>query len=206
LSLGAAAPLAAVVVAVVKQFEVELRSAQDENITQLVDEPLNTAVTTLDDILGMRHETPVERKECERLLESVADDLRKAYSHAGNKSEDQFRIRILQAFVAALREGGGAFLRLRVGEFRRYAIECRAMALQRQQEAEGIEKLWADSSREPRDLAMRSEARRVRIMAFKHIESLKQQAEQLRDSAHGLEGYCNFLTTVSTHKQLLLED
>src|SRR5712692_1165773 len=68
-----AAPVAVTVVALAKQLAEELyKTSTDQNVQNLVDEPLQTAVRTLNEILGTHHKTPAERKERERLLESVS--------------------------------------------------------------------------------------------------------------------------------------
>jgi hypothetical protein len=201
----AAAPLAAFAVAIAKRFAAELYTLPDQNTQSLVDEPLQTAVTTLNEILEARHKTPAERKERERLLESVSDSLRKAYSHTEGRNEDQWKVRILQAFVAALREGGGASLRLWLDEFRECISDCLDIAVHKKQEAEVIQRGWADPCQEGTDLAMRSVARQARAFAFSQVEQLKKEAEELTNYATGLERYVTFLMDLSAYRRDLLK-
>jgi len=136
----AAAVIASVAQALIKAV-FQTTSSIERKLDVVLSEPLSTAVTTLTAVLSVEAATPEEQEECERLLTRAADDLAKAHTYAEKSDPPRCPvIRVYQALIAALRQGGRPFADLFLREMRDAAKGARSDAALAREEAEAIER------------------------------------------------------------------
>jgi hypothetical protein len=88
-----------------------------------------TACQTVVDVLSVQCRTVAEVQERERRLAVAFDNLVRAYNYTeAHNTDDRLLIRMYQAVVAALKEGGRPFAHLYVGDLYAVASEARAEA------------------------------------------------------------------------------
>lgn len=117
LAAGAAAAVAATVESIFKQT-----SATERKLDRLLNGPFKTAVTTVREVLSEQVRTKAEEDRANRRLEFSVEELQRAYAYAESKSPERLLlIKLYQAFVAALIEGGGASMRRQLADLRRLA-------------------------------------------------------------------------------------
>lgn len=134
-----AAVLATGVKSVIEELDAQT-SAIVEKLDLVLKEPLASAVEAVVDVLTVHCETAAEARECERQLSYAFDSLRRARAYTSAKGLPHRRlVRMYQALVAALKEGGRPFALLYVRDLRSLSSQVRKESLTARKQAAELE-------------------------------------------------------------------
>jgi hypothetical protein len=208
---------ASVVAAAVKEFVEQLRehtSEIEKKIDLIIQEPLESAVQTIIDVLSVRYDTEAESCERERQLSYAFDNLRRAYAYAAYQEASHRRlVRMYQAIVAALKEGGRPFALLCLADLRTLVVETRAEASSARTRAADIdpeffERHRIDFVRYSVDYLHYEQNQEAVDQSIADAEEQKSQLLEnsavLEKWADHMESFCRFVEYVVNHRDEIL--
>jgi hypothetical protein len=217
---GAATPAAAVLAAIAKSLVgslFEKTSAIEAKINRLISEPFETARNTLKDVFSAQVNSEEAMREVNRQLQKAFDDLRKAYTYAeDNDPEHRLLIRLYQAMVSSLLEGGQPFTDLYLKDFARLieaALERDRQATARVEELRqhpGYAADYASASKfsfNARDVSSGPHFQAL-LAGQRREQEIKEQsaiARQSRQDAQELATFSALITELAANRRLILE-
>lgn len=202
--------------AAVKEF-VEQLKAETSNLEAKLDlilrEPLISACQTVLEVLSAQYRTVFEVQERERRLAVAFDNLMRAYNHTeAQDNDDRLIIRMYQAIVAALKEGGAPFAYLYVGQLYAAASAARGEAALLRDTAAAIDPQFfyehrGDVIRHAVDWGhyyqLEESVHKTILDAEQRKEALLTRSVNLEKAATHMEVFCSLVRHVSEHRQEL---
>lgn len=136
ISSAIAHPAAAVLGGVARALITKLFDKTKElesRMNEILDEPFQTAVTSLKEVMSVKAHTEEDQYEIQRRLGTVCDRLQSAYTYAEKNAQTRrLTIRSYQVIAAALTKGGRPFMELYLKDLRSAANDLgnRAWAIE----------------------------------------------------------------------------
>jgi hypothetical protein len=198
----------------VKEFIEQLTaetSKLDAKLNLILHEPLVSACQTIREVLSARYRTKAEVQERERRLAIASDNLIRAYNYTEAPDAEHLPvIRIYQAVVAALMEGGRPFMELYIQDLSSVTDKARDRAAFLKGHAASIDLKALEERRGGVMQYALPEGENLLIqlsgaMAIREAEEQKKklliEAANLEKTALFLESLCSFILSIAEHRQ-----
>ncbi|GLH75070.1 hypothetical protein GETHLI_35730 [Geothrix limicola] len=194
-----AGPALGVAVKVLIEQLTDETSKLEAKLDLILREPLLSACQTLQEVLSAQFRTAAEIQERERQLAVAFDNLKRAYNYTEEKNTDnQLVIRMYQAIVAALKEGGRPFAYLYVGDLYAVASEARGEAALLRDTATAIDPQFFEEHRGDvvRYAVDWDHYYQLQASVNKTIENEEQHKEELLTKAANLEKAASYMESL----------
>ena len=206
LSVAIAGGVADILAAAAGSLVTELlkkTSAQETKINALVEEPLDSATSTLREVISARIRTVREHEVCQQRLRNAVENLNKAHSLAGKVNpERRSLIRAYQALACALAEGNEPFMRRHIAELERIAEDAQNHTKALRDDADAMAgirpytRLERGGAIDLPKSAIRGERRKA---------ELYEEAAQTQAFASNVNLLCEFVKSVAANRTGILE-
>jgi hypothetical protein len=169
--------------------------AQEAKLDVLIAEPLESAISTLREVIAAHGRTPAEHQEVDRRLGYASDNLQKAYTYATTLTPEMcLLIRAYQCVVCALKEGADPFLNAYLEELEAVAYSTHNQVRALRDDASAIAGIRSYTRGERSGYAHVS---RGQIKAEQRKSELYQEADHLEGYASDIELFCRFVRRVA---------
>lgn len=198
LSAAIATPVVHILAAAAKGIVRELLQSTtsiEKKIDRMLTEPLQTSMRTFIEVISAAPKDRTELEESYRRLDVAFDDLNKAYTYAS--PEERLLLRLYMTLIAALKRGGGAFVRLYLNELASVASEAREAATQADEEARHAEHVLNWLTNKPVSARAQDGWMAGREYQAEHLDRLLARSRRLRIGAEELETFCRFVTRLA---------
>jgi hypothetical protein len=205
LAAAAAAAVAATVESVLKQT-----TATERKLNRLLAAPFRTAAQTVHEVLSETARTPAEEAHANSRLCGALDALQTAYAYAESESPDKLLlIKVYQAFVSALVEGGGASMRRHLSDLRRLATSAEDEAKECDEERKRVQSWdpeYVEKIRLQHNKMAEWPASRLYIgLRLESIaEDFRKRAEFSRQHADAVRRFASLLEAVNSKRTEIL--
>jgi len=200
----------------VKEFIEQLTtetSQLDAKLDLILHEPMTSACQTVVDVLSVQCKTTAEVQERERRLAVAFDNLMRAYNYTEPKNTDiRLVIRMYQAVVAALKEGGRPFAYLYVADLYAAASKGRGEAAHLRDSAASINPEFFEEHRSDVVLhavdwahyyQLEESVNRTIVGEKDRKGALLAEAVKLEKAAGQIEALCSLVRNVAERRDAL---
>lgn len=200
--LGPGAEIVAVAASTLVTELLQETRAQEAKLDAVIAEPLQSAISTLREVIGAPARTPEEHQEIDRRLGYASDNLQKAHTYATTLSPEMcLLIRAYQCVVCALKEGAERFLEQYLKELQAVALTTRKQVRALRDDASAIAGIRSYTRGERSGFANVSSAQ---VRAEQRKVELYQQADHLENYASDIELFCNFVRRFASSRLQIL--